>query len=130
MKVTVIRKTITNWSNKDFLLYYSSLMEQNYNQKLEIPPVAWQGFLSRIKGFREKLNINNIDYKDFIDLVFSDFFKRADYIPSFGTIVSEKVYVILTKYKTLKHSKSSEKFDWEQYKNNLYSDTSLFRKLL
>jgi len=87
-------------------------------RELEIPSVAWQSMLGRIKGFRSKLHLSNIAYKYFIDDVFDKFFTNNGYIPTFGAIVSEKVYNIVKK-KSIYNFEDIEKLRDDLYKNNL-----------
>lgn len=126
MKVSITQKDIEKWSSRDFLLYFSRLMDKHYAQPLSIPSVAWRGFMARVKGFKEKLNLSNIEYKTFIDTVFDDFFKQDNYTPSFGTIVSEKVYGIMKSFNSARSSSTpAEKIDWMKYKRLLYGDSTV-----
>jgi len=85
-------KPVEKWTNRDFLTYFSDRLFQLDHKGLTIPPVAWQGFHGRIKNFRNKLNLSNRRYKDFIDSVFDKMFIGSNKIPAFGAIVSEKVF--------------------------------------
>lgn len=114
---------IERWSNKDFLFYFSQKLEEMTGVGLDIPPVAWSGFLGRMKGFRDKLIISNIKYKEFIDCVFKNFFSRDSYTPSFGAIVSEKVYNIVLK--ELKKPTPFSNSDFQKLRDILYQNFSL-----
>ena len=118
-----IQKPLVKWSNKDFTSYYFNKLYFLTNKKVEIPPIAWQGFAGRIKGFRSKLNVSNKDYKNFIDEVFVTFFVKKRYVPCFGSIISEKVWHIFNKYK----GNSNEQF--EALQDQLYGNTILFSKV-
>ena len=115
-------KPLQTWTNKDFLLYFSLKYKQLTNKNFFIPPQGWIGFLSRIKGFRTKLNLDNYSYKNFIDNIFSYFFNQPDYIPSFGAIVSEKVYNCVELLKKKKKEVSCSNEEFEELKNQLYSN--------
>ncbi len=119
-------KPIDDWSNRDFLIYFSHLYTYHTSFNFRIPKEAWAGMLSRIKGFRLKMNLSNAEYKEFIDNVFNIFFTQDNYVPTFGAIVSEKVfYTTLKLLKNLNYS--NDKF--MQLKKELYSN-DLFKKLL
>lgn len=124
MKVTVNHKDIATWSNKDFLIYFSGLLKDLSGRPLDIPPVAWVGFMSRMKGFREKLKLDNLRYKEFIDNVFSVFFNMDGYTPAFGAIVSERVFYVVNKAMATSPSQS---VDWEKLRNDLYKNNLLFQ---
>lgn len=85
----------TKWSNKDFVLYFSSKLKEKTGQGLFIPNEGWYAFISRVKGFRLKMALNELQYKGFIDKVIDVFFAQSGYVPTFGSIVSEKVYYIV-----------------------------------
>jgi hypothetical protein len=118
-----INKPLEQWTNKDFLFYFSNKLASQTGKGLRIEGPAWIGFLSRIKGFRNKLHLSNQAYKDFIDKVFGDFFARDGYVPAFGAIVSERVYFIVTKYSGETHLQYS---DFEQVRRELYGNNTLF----
>lgn len=119
-------KSLDQWNTRDFIKYYSIKLEKLTGKRLLVPPEAWVGFGARIKGFKEKLNLTNIEYRNFIDKVFSKFFIGAGYEPSFGCIVSEKVYYLAHK---LRESDQFSNEDFEVLKQELYKDTSLFNKI-
>jgi len=121
------QKQIEKWSNRDFLIYFSNLLLDKTGNKLEIPTEAWVGYLSRMKGFRSKLNISNQVYKEFIDTVFSQFFTRNGYVPVFGAIVSEKVYGMV-KSKPIS-ARTFGSYDFETLRNDLCNNGILFQKL-
>lgn len=118
-------KDIEKWSNRDHLIYFSNKYEEFTQHPFSIPRDAWIGLLARIKGFRTKLKVDNQNYKAFIDKVFDVFFTQDQYVPTFGTIVSEKVYYTVNK---LIKNKTCSNSDFEQLKNQLYS-SDLFKKL-
>lgn len=129
MKVSVKpEKPLNEWTNKDFLFYFSKKMDEKYSAPLNIPTPAWGAFLGRIKGFRLKLKIDNERYKKFIDGIFSDFFSQDGYQPAFGAIVSEKVYYIVNKIQTTKSDSAGKNVDWEKLRNELYSNNLLFQR--
>ena len=119
-------KEIKDWSNKDFVIYFSKKIEETTGNRMKIEPVAWAAYSGRIKGFRTKFHISNEQYKDFIDKVFSKFFSQNGYTPSFGAIVSEKVYYISNKRFMTNTNVST---DFEELRNQLYSINSLFSKI-
>lgn len=119
-------KLLDQWNTRDFIMYYSNKLGELTGNSLVIPPEAWAGFGSRIKGFKKKLNLSNIEYKNFIDKVFSKFFINKEYEPSFGCIVSEKVYYLTYK---IRESDQFSNEDFEALKKNLYADSSLFNKI-
>jgi len=130
VKANRFAKPALSWSNRDFLMYFSSQLKQLKGQGLDIPPAAWQGFLSRIVGFRSKLKLNNVQYKDFIDNVFEYFTSNPDYVPVFGVIVSEKVYYTLAKLKLVaKNNPSVNNAEFLVLRDQLYSNIMLFKKL-
>lgn len=120
----IIYRDVKNWSNKDFLFYFSNKLKESTGKELNIPPVAWPGFLGRMKGFRAKLSITNFVYKDFIDNVFSQLFEAKNYVPAFGSIVSERVFNILRNY-SLKEYNNDE---FIRLREQLYKDVILFKK--
>jgi len=121
---TVINKSIEKWSNKDFLIYFSNKLKETTGKELDIPPIAWQGFMSRMKGFRKKLGISNVDYKNFIDNVFAKLFVGKQYVPAFGSIVSERVFNLLKKHSLLQYDDNA----FDQLREQLYKDSILFQK--
>ena len=126
-KIVGSSKSLEQWNNKDFLIYFSDKLKQSSGKGLRLEaPVEWLGFISRIKGFRNKLNLNNTQYKDFIDKVFLHFFTQDNYTPTFGAVVSERVYNISKKYL----SSSSQYSDFEKVREELYGNNLLFKKLL
>jgi len=120
----VISKPLEKWSNKDFLIHYSNKLKETTGRELTIPPIAWQGFMSRMKGFRKKLNISNQDYKDFIDRVFAELFVGKQYVPAFGSIVSERVYHILKEHSLKRYDDNA----FRRLREQLYKDNILFQK--
>ena len=127
-KIIGSSKSLEQWNNKDFLLYFSAKLQQSSGQGLRLEaPVEWVGFISRIKGFRVKLNLNNTQYKDFIDKVFLHLFSQNEYTPVFGAIVSERVFNICKKYFNSSRPLYS---DFEKVKEELYGNNLLFKKLL
>ncbi len=130
IKVSVVpqrfpKKEINDWSNKDHLIYFSNRYKDLTTHSFDIPIDAWVGMMSRMKGFRSKLHLDNIRYKTFIDNVFNVFFTQANYVPTFGAITSEKVYYVTNK---LLKNRSCSNTEFEQLRNQLYS-SDLFKKL-
>lgn len=126
MKMTVTSsasKTVSSWSNRDLLIYFSDKMKESYSSSFSIPPVAWQSMMGRMKGFRTKLNLDSERYKNFIDKVF-EYFTQESYAPVFGAIVSEKVYHVVNK---ISSRQAEEKTDWLSLRDLLY-DNLLFQK--
>lgn len=119
-----IHKPLEKWSNKDFLIYYSNKLKEITGRELTIPPIAWQGFMARMKGFRKKLGISNQDYKEFVDRVFSELFIGKQYVPAFGSIVSERVYNILKNHKLRQYDDDA----FRRLREQLYKDSILFQK--
>ena len=115
-------KPLQTWTNRDFLLYFSHKYSQLTGKNFSIPSQGWIGFLSRIKGFRSKLNLDNYSYKKFIDDTFSYFFIQRDYVPSFGAIVSEKVYSCTEFLKKKKSESRCSNEEFEELKKQLYSN--------
>lgn len=135
MKVSCeIQKPIEKWSNRDFVIYFSNRLFVLTKKSLDIPPPAWIGFCGRIKSFRLKRNLSSEDYKKFIDNVFDIFFSVDKYIPSFGAIVSDKVFVVVQKM--LLHPKKAKIQHQDMYnnasfialRNQLYGDSTLFKQ--
>lgn len=113
MKIKLI-KDLKDWKSIDFLYYFKNRLINDYNIKFNIPNEAIGIFCGRIKQFMKDLNLNNYEYKDYIDNVFSGFFSNEKYAPNFGAIVSKKVYKIVYKVENL-----SEKIDWEQVRKEV-----------
>jgi len=120
------KKAINDWSNKDFLLYFSNLLKIARGKGLEIPPDAWPGFLGRMKGFRKKVILTNVQYKEFIDLLFSSALTQMGFFPNFGAIVSERVYYLTEK---LRKKTMSALYDFEKLRSQLYSNKEFFKRL-
>jgi hypothetical protein len=121
-------KSLDTWNNRDFLIYFSDKLKESSGSGLRLEAaVEWLGFISRIKGFRVKLNLNNVQYKDFIDKVFLHFFSQDKYTPTFGAIVSERVFNISKKYFSSSRPLYS---DFEKVREELYGNNLLFKKLL
>jgi hypothetical protein len=118
-------KPVEKWSSRDILIYFSDKIAEVTGTRMQIEPVAWVAYLSRIKGFQMKLNLSPQMYKDFIDIVCDKFLRIDGYVPAFGAIVSEKVYHIARKY--INPTFSSE---FEKLARELYSDNGLFSKLI
>jgi len=120
-------KPIEKWTSRDFIKYYfNKLQKFDGINPPKIPPEAWIGFGSRIKGFQKKLNLTNHQYKQFIDTLFNKIFISDQYQPSFGCIVSEKVYFLAGKFKSSKEFTNTE---FERLREELYRDRSLFEKM-
>jgi hypothetical protein len=122
-------KRVEGWKNQDFVVYFSHRLQlvTGYGLKLE-SSLEWAGFTSRVKGFRNKLHLSPVQYKDFIDKVFDNFFVRNKFVPVFGSIVSEYVYNIVQKYCcSSAHPMYS---DFEKIREELYSNSLLFKSLL
>ena len=122
-------KPFDKWSNRDFLFYFSLQYHNLTESPYKIPGEAWIGMLSRIKGFRQKLNLDNEQYKKFIDDVFDKFFIKDNYVPSFGSIVSEKVFYTIKKINSL-NIESCTNNEFTKLRDQLYSNNDLFKKLL
>jgi hypothetical protein len=120
-------KPVEQWSNKDFLLYFSQRYRLLTGQSFKIPSEAWVGMMHRIKSIKIKLKLNNKDYKEFIDKVFDNFFSRINYAPNFGSIVSEKVFFITTKMKKDINYSNNE---FIRLRDELYTNSELFKNLL
>jgi len=118
-----IYKDLPNWTNREFLFYFSNKLKEFTGKELNIPPVAWVGFLGRMKGFRSKLGIANQEYKDLIDNVFSKLFEGKNYVPAFGAIVSEKVFHVLKKRELKEYSND----EFAEIRAQLYKDVILFK---
>jgi len=118
-------KSLEDWNSKDFLIYFTKQYGNLTGRTFRIPPQGWGGLMSRIKGFKEKLNLDNNTYKTFIDNVFTTFFKQEEYIPTFGAIVSEKVFYVVN---NLKISITTTNDEFLQLRDQLYS-SDLFQKL-
>lgn len=120
-------KPLEQWSNVDFLKYFSDRLKVfNNNRGLTIPPTAWGAFVGRIKGFRLKLQLSAVAYKYFIDTVFDDFFTQDGYIPTFGTIVSEKVYHALVSSQN--HTTVYDNAYFVRLKQKLKLNNNLYQK--
>ena len=121
-------KPLEKWSNRDFLLYFSSRYRELGHPFL-IPKEAWVGLMSRMKGFRTKLTLDNETYKKLIDDVFDKFFTKNGYIPNFGSIVSEKVYHVVQRLNKQKIQSKFSDTEFERLRNELYSNNELFKRL-
>lgn len=117
-------KDIDKWTNKDLLIYFSARYEALTSRPFSIPKEAWGGMLSRIKGFRSKLNLSVSQYRDFIDAVFDKFFTQDNYVPTFGAIVSEKVFHVTAK---LRHRAVCTNTEFEHLRDQLYS-SDIFKR--
>lgn len=121
-------KPIESWSNKDFVIYYCQKYKELSGTNFEIPPVAWAGFMSRIKGFREKMHLSPEKYKEFVDKVFSVFFTQKDRVPAFGAIASEHVYHIVKSCRKPLTEFTND--DFVHLRNQLYANSNFFNSLL
>jgi hypothetical protein len=120
------KKQIDLWSNKDLLIYFANNYKELSGNSFPIPKEAWVGMLSRMKGFKIKMELSNEGYRNFIDNVFHKFFTQDGYIPSFGAIVSEKVFFITKKLiKNVSYSNN----EFETLRNQLYN-SDLFKKII
>jgi hypothetical protein len=122
-------KTVENWSNRDLLIYFLRKYEEFTTKRFEFPPDAWPGLLARIKGFREKLDLTPQQYKEFIDNIFHIFFTQEEYVPTFGTVVSEKVFYTIKKLLEEKKNSVITNDDFQKLKEELYTST-LFKEVL
>jgi|GEM_PF-3509683 hypothetical protein len=123
-------KAVSAWSNKDFVIYFATKLDKEFSSKFSIPAPAWQGFMSRMKGFRVRSHLESPEaYKEFVDKVFAVFFTKKDYIPSFGAVCSLKVYNVIKSIKSTSTSSGRYEYsneDFEKLKRAIYGDTSLF----
>lgn len=123
-------KPLEKWSNRDFLFYYSNRQKFLTKRDFVIPPRAWAAFQGRMKGFRAKLNLSNEAYKEFIDKVFSELFIGKQYVPSFGAIVSEKVFFVISRIsETGTATLISAPEEFEAARLLLFKDCELFTPL-
>lgn len=124
-------KLVEKWSNRDFVLYYSNKLVPLTGHRLEIPPEAWLGFMSRMKAFRKKHELDAIAYKQFIDNVFDTFFTQKGYVPAFSAIVSIKVYTAVQLLQKKRGHKQQSMYNNEAFlalRDQLYGDSTLFQK--
>jgi hypothetical protein len=120
-----IHKDIPLWNSRDLLIYYSNKLKEFSGEHLEIPPVAWRGFMGRIKGFKDKLHLSSQDYKNFMDDVFRKLYIDKHYVPAFGAIVSERVYNLLKKDSLKQYSNE----DFIALRDKLFQDKLLFKQV-
>lgn len=121
-------KEISKWTSKDFLIYFSTKYKESTHQGFNIPNEAWVPMMSRIKNFKSKLKLSNEDYKKFLDTVFSKFFKQRGFVPSFGAIISEKVYYLASKVDAVKEQITCSDYEFQKLQKELYSNNMLFKK--
>jgi len=121
-------KPLSTWSNRDFLLFFSQKLKLATGKELDIPPLAWQAFMGRIKGFRTKLHLSNEQYYVFINNVFDKLVQARGHVPVFGAVVSEQVYNVLTRYATSSHASCQE--DFVAVREKLYRNHLLFAKVV
>lgn len=120
------KEDINTWSDKDLLIYFLKRYKVLTKHGFFMPKESWKVMIFRIKEFKIKMGLENKLYKKFIDNVFDIFFTQENYIPTFGSIVSKKVYYITEKLLRNRHCSNAE---FEQLKNQLYS-SDLFKKLM
>ena len=90
-------KSVQTWTTFDILNYYSAKLLFQYGFELRVPnQAARAAFLGRVKTFQHKLHLSNQQYKDFIDDVFKLLFTNRRFTPSFGAIISERVYHLVS----------------------------------
>ena len=123
IKDQFINKPIEQWSNKDFVLYFSKKLKDKTGTGIYIPNGAWFSFIGRIKGFRSKMNLNSQQYKEFIDKVTEVFFMQVGYVPAFGAIVSEKVFYTVKNMRKSPSNFTNE--DFKSIRDTLFKDVNI-----
>ena len=84
---------VEKWTTRDFVGYY-----MHYYRKLigdetyTFPQFTWLQYGVHIKRFKNKLQITNSEYRDFIDYLFSPKFIKPDRLVGFMAIVSGSVF--------------------------------------
>jgi hypothetical protein len=121
------KKEVDKFTSRDLLLYFSAKYGEYTGIEFKIPRDGWVGMMYRIKTFQDKLKLTYPQYMEFIDNIFELFFTQENYVPNFGSIVSEKVFFIVKKLVKSKQSSCSN-MEFEQLKQQLYS-SDLFKKL-
>jgi len=121
-------KPVEKWSTKDFLLYISAkLKEMPPYQGLLIPPAGWMGFMMRIKQFKVKAELDNLAYKSFIDNVCTKIYGKKGYILTFGSFVSQRMYIAVQYLQDTKYEPNGIK--WLKLRDELYADKNLFKQM-
>jgi len=118
-----IQKPIDKWNSKDLLLHFARRWKHLRGIEFLIPDQAWSAFMSRIKTFQRSENLDSKQYREFIDRVFDELFSQEGFAPSFGCIVSQRVYW------TLNQKGKVPETDFNRMKQALYDESSLFSKL-
>jgi hypothetical protein len=114
-------------TNKEFVIYFSNKLKEKTGYGLVIPSDAWYPFISRVKGFRTKMKLDEQQYKAFVDKVIEVFFAQPGYVPTFGSIVSEKVFYVV---KTM--NKPATEFtdaDFRKLRDKLLGDINIVFKV-
>jgi hypothetical protein len=120
-----IPKPLNQWSNKDFLIYFSNHLYLLDHKGLTIPPNGWVVYISMIKGFRQKLSISNSKYKQFIDWLMTDIFTQENYTPNFGCVISEMLFNMFSKMLGRKREEFTNE-DFAKIKNEVNSRLKQF----
>ncbi len=123
VKDPLLNKPVQQWSNKDFILYFSKKLKDRTGAGISVPSEAWVSFIGRIKGFRSKMHLNEVQYKEFVDKVTDVFFTQPGYTPAFGAIVSEKVFYVVKNIKNPVGRFTND--DFVKLRDTLFKDVNI-----
>lgn len=86
---------VEHWNNSDFVGFIMrSIIDLRGDPTFKFPNVAWLMYGVHVKRFRKRVEITNVEYKAFIDWVFSDDFLRGRRAVSFLAVVTIDVYYL------------------------------------
>lgn len=98
--VTMTRETVLKWNAKDFASYYMEKVRQLTGVHKMYAVSVWAIYTNHIKRFMKRHNLSNLEYKAFVDWVFSPDFLCGRTTVNFLCVVDtdvHKLYVRLTK---------------------------------
>ena len=119
------QKQLKDWSTRDFLFYFQNKFVEKYHVIYRLTTPDWPIYGGAIKKFFSRNSLTKEQYKEFIDVMFSDICNN-DYVPVVGFIVSDKVFRQYLVWKSSRGGNLSvcEPKKFEQEKLKLKSQTS------
>ena len=123
---------VEKWTTRDFVGYYMHYYRRMIgDETYEFPKFTWLQYGVHIKRFKNKLQITNSEYRDFIDYLFSPKFITPNNIVGFMAIVNASVFHYYQRQKLLKRQDIKNPptlYELLQTYNQLISSEIMFPK--
>jgi len=104
-------KHIEDWKSSDFYNYFCALFQEHYKKEYRLSGSLVRAY-QRIESFLHMNNLSNKQYKRFIDIAFSRFFKISN-MPAIGSIVNADLLGVALGLKNVKNATPQDLLDLE-----------------